>query len=152
MTRLFQPLQLLPLLPLLPLLLAMLAGCASPPPAAPPPSLFLDAAFAPPSETIGAADLFTLSPAMQAYLRSPVFTALLRTRGRQRGLLDALYRQQDLKLDSAAGRTRLPRRARTRSGQPGRHADLWPLLARLGHLDEAQALAQRVAGIRPPTL
>lgn len=59
------------------------------PPPAPPPSLFLDAAFAPPSETIGAADLFTLSPAMQAYLRSPAFTALLRTRGRERGLLDA---------------------------------------------------------------
>ena len=101
MKRLFQPLRLLPLLPLL---VAVLAGCATPP--APPPSLFLDAAFAPPSETIGAADLFTLSPAMQAYLRSPAFTALLRTRGRERGLLDALYRQQDLKLDYDANATR----------------------------------------------
>lgn len=30
--------------------------------------------------------------------------------------------------------------------------NLWPLLARLGRLDEAQVLAQRVAGIRPPPL
>jgi len=92
-------------LPAWALALAMLAGCATPPPA-PPPALFLDAAFAPPSEAIGADNLFTLSPAMQAYLRSPAFKVLLRTRGRERGLLDALTSQQDLKLDYDAGATR----------------------------------------------
>jgi tetratricopeptide (TPR) repeat protein len=86
------------------LALAMLAGCATPP--APPPALFLDAAFAPPSETVGAADLFTLSPAMQAYLRSPAFKTLLRTRGREHGLIEALYSKQDLQLDYDAGTTR----------------------------------------------
>jgi len=94
------------LLPALSLALAMLAACATPPPPAPPPALFLDAAFAPPSEAVGAGDLFTLSPAMQAYLRSPAFKTLLRTRGREHGLIEALYSKQDLQLDYDAGATR----------------------------------------------
>jgi Tfp pilus assembly protein PilF len=94
-------------LPLL-LSLAMLTGCAIAPPqsAAPPPALFADAAFAPPAEPVGAADLFTLSPAMRAYLRSPAFGALLRTRGLEQGLVEALYSKNALRLDYDASVTR----------------------------------------------
>jgi Tfp pilus assembly protein PilF len=83
----------------------LLAGCASAPPAAPPP-LFADASFKPPSEPIGAQDLFTLSPAMQDYLRSPSFEAHLRNKGLERGLIEALYSKTDLKLEYDSTRTR----------------------------------------------
>jgi len=88
--------------------LAMLAGCASPPPlsSAPPPALFADAAFAPPSEPIGSDALFALSPAMRAHLHSPAFTALLRSKGLERGLIEALYSKNELKLDYDASVTR----------------------------------------------
>ncbi|RYE74732.1 MAG: hypothetical protein EOO80_16650, partial [Oxalobacteraceae bacterium] len=58
----------------------LLAGCASlAPPPAPPAALFADTRFAPPSEPIGAHDLFALSPAMRTYLNSSAFTSRLRT-------------------------------------------------------------------------
>lgn len=84
----------------------MLAACAS---VAPPPSpapLFADAAFAPPSEPVGTADLFALSPAMRAYLHSPAFAAHLREKGPKQGLLDALYSKSDLRLEYDARTTR----------------------------------------------
>jgi len=84
----------------------LLTGCASvaPPPA--PPPLFADTSFKPPSEPIGAHDLFTLSPPMQAYLHSPAFEAHLRSKGLERGLIDALYSKRDLKLEYDSSRTR----------------------------------------------
>jgi len=85
----------------------LLAGCASldhsP---APPPALFADARFAPPSEPIGAHDLFTLSPAMRTYLDSSAFQARLRAKGMQHGLVDALYSKSDLKLEYESTITR----------------------------------------------
>jgi len=95
------------LLPCLLALLALLAGCAAPPPApAPPPALFLDTAFKPPTEPASAASLFDLSPAMRAYLRSPAFSALLREKGQERGLVEALYSKNELRLDYDASVTR----------------------------------------------
>jgi Tfp pilus assembly protein PilF len=91
------------------LFLAMLlTGCAAvqPQPAAPPPDLFADTAFKAPSEPVGGADLFTLSPAMRAYLKSPSFHGLLRTHGQAHGLIEALYRKTDLQLDYESTRTR----------------------------------------------
>jgi Tfp pilus assembly protein PilF len=87
--------------------LLLLAGCASvaPQPAAPPP-LFADAAFKPPSEPVGADNLFTLSPAMRDYLHSPAFEAHLRSKGLERGLIEALYSKTDLKLEYESSRTR----------------------------------------------
>jgi tetratricopeptide (TPR) repeat protein len=90
------------------LLAALLAGCAgvqtfSP---APPPDLFADARFAPPSAPANAADLFTLSPAMREYLGSPTFRALIRTHGQARGLIEALYRKTDLQLEYESSQTR----------------------------------------------
>lgn len=89
------------------LLSMLLAGCASlAPPPVPPAALFADARFAPPSEPIGAHDLFALSPAMRSYLNSSAFTSRLRTKGLQHGLVDALYSKSDLKLEYESTITR----------------------------------------------
>lgn len=88
------------------LFLSLLTGCASvQPPAAPLPPL-ADARFAPPSEAVGADDLFALSPAMRSYLNSPAFTRHLRQSGQRRGLVDALYSKTDLKLEYESSKTR----------------------------------------------
>ncbi|MES3023801.1 MAG: tetratricopeptide repeat protein [Pseudomonadota bacterium] len=100
---------LLSFLRLVPLVcVAALAGCASAPlqPGAPIATLFADARFAPPSEPVGADDLFTLSPAMHNYLRGAEFTAQVRSKGVERGLIDALYQKGELNLDYDASSTR----------------------------------------------
>jgi Tfp pilus assembly protein PilF len=90
------------------LLVVVLSGCAgmTPLPQTAPPELFADARFAPPSAPVGARDLFTLSPAMQAYLHSPEFAALQDKHGAERGLIEALYSKQHLKLEYESSRTR----------------------------------------------
>jgi hypothetical protein len=89
------------------ILLVLLAGCAGPP-RAPAPDLFSDASFSPPSQPVSTADLFTLSPEMREYLHSAAFSAHLHSRGKQYGLLDALYNgsKGGLKLDYDASYTR----------------------------------------------
>lgn len=85
----------------------MLAGCASTaPPPAPPLALFADERFAPPSEAVGAEDLFALSPAMRDYLTSPAFSQRLRNKGLRHGLVDALYSKTDLQLEYESRTTR----------------------------------------------
>ena len=85
----------------------LLAGCAGLDPTPPPPAaLFADSRFAPPSEAVGAGDLFTLSPAMRASLDSPAFQERLRAKGSRHGLVDALYSQTDLKLEYDSTNTR----------------------------------------------
>jgi Tfp pilus assembly protein PilF len=83
----------------------LLSGCASAP-QRPPPPLFADASFKPPSEPVGAQNLFTLSPAMLAYAHSPAFQAHLNNKGLEHGLIDALYSKTDLKLEYDSSRTR----------------------------------------------
>lgn len=91
---------------LLSLFVSLLTGCASvQQPAAPQPP-FADARFAPPTEPIGARDLFALSPPMQAYLNSTAFTRHLRQSGLRRGLVDALYSKTDLQLEYESSKTR----------------------------------------------
>lgn len=88
-------------------LLVLLGGCASPQPSAPPPpSLFADAGFGQALEPVGSADLFTLSPAMKAYLKSQAFNTQLRNNGLENGLLNALYSKTDLQLEYDSSRTR----------------------------------------------
>lgn len=83
------------------------SGCAGVRPASQSAhELFADASFQPPSSPASSADLFTLSPAMRAYLRSARFAALLRTHGQERGLVEALYRTGELQLDYDASVTR----------------------------------------------
>ncbi len=88
-------------------MMVLLAGCASAPPA-PAPDLYRDAAFGPPTEKISTADLFALSPEMREYLHSSAFNTYLRNRGKEYGLLEALYtgNKTGLKLDYDASYTR----------------------------------------------
>jgi Flp pilus assembly protein TadD len=90
------------------LLFSLLAGCASAPRQDPQAlaALFNDAAFKAPSEPVDATGLFTLSPAMKAYLHSPAFATHLREKGPERGLVAALYSKSDLKLEYDSRMTR----------------------------------------------
>ena len=85
----------------------LLGGCASttPSPSA-PLALFADERFTPPSEPVGAQDLFTLSPRMRDYLHSTAFNQRLRAKGMRHGLLEALYSKTDLKLEYESRTTR----------------------------------------------
>lgn len=84
------------------LFLIVLSGCAAlAPPTAPPLApLFADTAFRPPSVSVTADDLFTLSPAMRAYA-----TGHLRQKSAE-SLVDALYRKGDLQIQYDATSTR----------------------------------------------
>lgn len=90
------------------ILLVLLSGCASTPHLPPTPDLYSDAAFGPPSAPVDTADLFALSPEMRAYLHSPSFQNRLHSRGKEYGLLEALYNgsKTGLKLDYDATYTR----------------------------------------------
>jgi Tfp pilus assembly protein PilF len=89
-------------------LMVLLTGCASAPSPAPTADLYRDASFAPPARPVSTDDLFTLSPEMRAYLHSPAFNSLVRSRGPEHGLLEALYNgsKTGLKLDYDASYTR----------------------------------------------
>ena len=84
------------------LFLICLTGCADLAPHQAPslPPLFADASFKPPSVPVNADDLFTLTPAMRAYVHTS-----LRQKSAQ-GLVDALYRKDDLQIQYDATRTR----------------------------------------------
>jgi tetratricopeptide (TPR) repeat protein len=84
---------------------ALLSACASAPPVARPDHLLNDAAFAPPSERIRAEDVFAVSDAMRRYLRSDI-APLTSQQGKKRGLIQALYQRDQLKLDYDAAMTR----------------------------------------------
>ena len=60
-------------------------------------ALFNDAAFQPAGVPIAAADVFRMTPAMREYFEREVAPAQLK-RGLQRGLIDALYAREQLKL------------------------------------------------------
>jgi Flp pilus assembly protein TadD len=92
--------------PIVLLLVCLLAACASPPAPSPaPPGLFNDALFEPPAQPVNADGIFALSSEMKHYVDFDISTQL-RTRGLQKGLLDALYAKQQLKLEYDAERTR----------------------------------------------
>ncbi|HEV8313997.1 MAG TPA: tetratricopeptide repeat protein [Burkholderiaceae bacterium] len=82
-----------------------LAACASAPPLAPHEPLFHDQLFAPPTQPIRAADVFALSEDMRRYVRDEIATHA-RSHGRQRALIDALYKRGQLKLEYDAAMTR----------------------------------------------
>ena len=89
-------------------LVGLLGACASTPPAEapqPPPGLFIDSAFDPPLQPVEASQVFALSPAMKRYLEVEI-APQLRTLGRQRGLVDALHRKAQLRLDYDTDSTR----------------------------------------------
>ncbi len=82
-----------------------LGACAAAPPRPAPEPFFFDARFAPPAQPVDSADIFALSDAMRHYLRVEI-AHQLREEGPVRGLIDALNRPGQLKLDYDADRTR----------------------------------------------
>ncbi len=83
----------------------LLAACAHTPVEQPPERLFSDHLFAAPSERIRADDVFALSDAMKRYLEAEMAGALLR-KGLHRGLIEALYSKNQLRLEYDAAVTR----------------------------------------------
>jgi Tfp pilus assembly protein PilF len=82
----------------------LVASCATTPVTA--PSLFLhDERFAAPADKIGSEEVFAVSDAMKRYLQVDI-AQQLRSNGLQRGLIDALYRHDQLELDYDAEMTR----------------------------------------------
>src|SRR5207247_4870664 len=88
-----------------PVLCMLLAACAHTPVEQPPAQLFSDHLFAAPSERISAEDVFALSDAMRRYLETEMAGPML-NKGLHKGLLDALYSQNQLRLDYDATITR----------------------------------------------
>ncbi|MGL4573977.1 MAG: tetratricopeptide repeat protein, partial [Burkholderiaceae bacterium] len=82
-----------------------LAACASVPVASPSPALFADHLFAKPSEPIHREDVFALSDEMRRYLAIEVAHAS-RGRGKQKGLIEALYKKSGLMLEYDSSLTR----------------------------------------------
>lgn len=86
----------------------LLAACASaPPPAAEqePEQLLHDQRFAPPKQRISADEVFALNDEMRHYLATGM-APYLRSEGRLKGLVDALYTRGQLKLKYDSTRTR----------------------------------------------
>lgn len=86
--------------------LLFVQGCASTKTEAPArEALFRDALFAPPTDRIDASEIFAASPAMRHYVRHEI-AKLIEQKGRQQGLVDALYSNNKLKLQYDAEKTR----------------------------------------------
>ena len=89
----------------LPPVVALLSACASAPPPPQPASLLADHLFAAPSERIGTDEVLKVSDAMRRYLAVDIADQI-RTKGPQAGLVDALYRRAQLKLEYDAATTK----------------------------------------------
>lgn len=85
----------------------LLVGCASPPSmtAHDTSPLLHDRHFAPPGRSVGADEVFALSPQMKRYIEVDM-APHLRSQGYREGLIDALYHRGRLKLHYDAARTR----------------------------------------------
>ena len=81
----------------------LLAACASTPPRV--GSLFNDRLFAPPSVRVSADDVFKLSPEMARFLNVEIASDLW-AKGAREGLVEAIYRDGQLKIEYDASVTR----------------------------------------------
>jgi tetratricopeptide (TPR) repeat protein len=86
-------------------LCVLLVACAGAPPAPPAEGLLRDHLFAPPSERIRADDVFAVSPEMRRFLSNDI-APQLRQQGLQRGLVQALYKPDQIRLEYDAAVTR----------------------------------------------
>ena len=87
-------------------LCALLASCASTPPATPPPErLFDDRLFEPASVRIDARDVLAMSDDMKRYSDAHI-AGRIRIAGRREALLEALYSAQQLRLEYDSEMTR----------------------------------------------
>jgi tetratricopeptide (TPR) repeat protein len=90
------------------ILVACLAGCSTVPRVAEAPvreALFHDELFKPPSEPIDVRQIFAVNDSMREYLNVGI-ARLLQEKGRREGLVEALYRNGELKLQYDAELTR----------------------------------------------
>ena len=83
----------------------LLSACATPPVQQRADQYFHDSLFHPPSATIKADEVFALSPEMRRYLETHVEVSM-KTKSRQRSLVDALYTSGELKLQYDTETTR----------------------------------------------
>jgi len=84
----------------------LLAGCATTVPLAPAsPGMFDDAHFAPPTDPIDPATVFSLTPEMTAYMND-VIMPMAHTRGVRQAITEALYNRSKLQLEYDASSTR----------------------------------------------
>jgi Tfp pilus assembly protein PilF len=83
----------------------LLAACSTTPVLEMPVLPLQDASFGAPSEPVNADAIFALSDEMKRYVEVDIATAL-RLKGPQRGLLEALYNRNQLRLEYDAVRTR----------------------------------------------
>lgn len=98
------------------LLLCILQGCAATAPLSAHTSLFRDGVFAAPTERIDAAEIFAVSDEMRRYVRVEI-ARQLEDKGWQVGLVDALYRPGQLRLQYDSEMTRTAAQAfEARSG------------------------------------
>jgi len=86
------------------ILVVLLSGCASTPPPQPDP-LLADHLFAAPTERISTDHVLQVTDAMRRYLAVDIADQI-RTKGPQVGLVDALYRRGQLKLEYDAASTK----------------------------------------------
>src|SRR5580765_2866979 len=86
------------------LLVILLSACASAPPPQPAP-LLENQLFARPTERVSTDDVLKVSEAMRRYLAVDI-SAQIRTKWPQAGLVDALYRRAQLKLEYDAATTK----------------------------------------------
>src|SRR4051812_48816438 len=86
---------------------SLVSGCAQlwPVSEGPPPVLLNDAAFHAPAKPVSAADIFAVSDEMRHYVRREIADELA-AKGYTKGLYDALYSRNQLKLEYDAEKTR----------------------------------------------
>ncbi len=87
------------------LLAILLSACASAPPPPRPAPLLADHLFGAPSEKVSTDEVLKVTDAMRRYLAVDIADQL-RTKGPQIGLIDALYRRAQLKLEYDAATTK----------------------------------------------
>ena len=98
------------------LLAVLLSACASAPPPPRPAPLLAAHLFGAPSEKVSTDEVLKVTDAMRRYLAVDIADQL-RTKGPQIGLIDALYRRAQLKLEYDAATTKTASEAfETRSG------------------------------------
>ena len=83
----------------------LFAACANAPVAPRADTLFNDRLFPAPSERVSPADVFALSAEMQNFLNVDI-AAQLRNKGNRDGLIDAIYREGELKIEYDSVMTR----------------------------------------------